>query len=212
MTDKFTSKFKHLGALELPEFKGTRIMMMPVVLGDINSIPDFLADWNKAIANLFEMANCKEGIGYLTIDEKLVKPATTHRREGKHVDGVFQGSYGGWGGGGGWGSVGNGMLTVASHPGCRAWEGEFIGRPGYEGECDHLADQCDEGTLFGANEVYWLDGLCVHESVPMVKPTARQFVRLSMPSDAPWFEGYTVNPLGVKPTGRILPPRPFMAM
>ena len=210
MTDKFVSKFKHLGKIELPEFKGTRIMMMPIILGDIESIPDFLGDWNKAIANLFEMANCKEGIAYLTIDEKRVEPAKTHRREGKHVDGVFQGSYGGWGGGGGWGSVGNGMLTVASHPGCRAWAGEFIGRPGWEGECDHLADQCDEGTLFGANEVYWLDGLCVHESVPMTRAVDRQFVRLSMPSDAPWFDGYTVNPLGVKPTGRILPRRPFM--
>lgn len=210
MTDKFISKFKHLGKIELPEFKGTRIMMMPIILGDIESIPDFLGDWNKAIANLFEMANCKEGIGYLTIDEKRVEPAKTHRREGKHVDGVFQGSYGGWGGGGGWGSVGNGMLTVASHPGCRAWAGEFVGRPGWEGECDHLTDQCDEGTLFGASEVYWVDGLCVHESVPQTRAVDRQFVRLSMPSDAPWFDGYTVNPLGVKPTGRILPRRPFM--
>lgn len=210
MADKFTSKFKHLGKIDLPEFKGTRIMMMPVILGDINSIPDFLKDWNKALENLFAMSNCKEGIGYLTIDEKTVEPTKTHRREGKHVDGVYQGSYGGWGGGGGWGSVGNGMLTVASHAGCRAWAGEFIGRPGWEGECDHLADQCDEGTLFAPNDVYWLDGLCVHESVPMTERVNRQFVRLSMPSDSPWFEGYTVNPLGVKPTGRILARRPFM--
>lgn len=210
MTKKFQSKFKHLGSVKLPEFSGTRIMMMPVILGDINSIPNFLEAWNDALAEMFTMANCKEGIGYLTIDEKTVQPAKTHRREGKHVDGIYQGSYGGWGGGGGWGSVGNGMLTVASHAGCRAWAGEFLGRPGYEGECDHLADQCDDGTLFAPNEVYWLDGLCVHESVPMVKTVDRQFVRLSMPSDSPWFDGYTVNPLGVKPTGRILPRREFM--
>jgi hypothetical protein len=208
--DKFSSKFKHLGVVNLPEFKGTRIMMMPIVLGDINSIPDFLADWNKAIENLFAMANCKDGIGYLTIDEKTVQPEKTHRREGKHVDGVFKGGFGGWGGGGGWGSVGNGMLTVASHAGCRAWSGEFIGRPGYDGECDHLSDQCDEGTLFEANNVYWVDGLCVHESVPQVARVDRQFVRLSMPSTAPWFDGYTVNPLGVLPTGEILPRRQFM--
>jgi len=212
MTATFASNFNHLGQIELPNFSGTRIMMMPLVLGDMSSIPAFLNDWRKTIENLFGMANCKEGVGYLTIDEKTVEPSLTHRRAGKHVDGVYKGTFGPWGGGGGWGSVGNGMLTVASHAGCRAWKGDFIGRPGYEGECDHLADQCDEGTLFEANQVYWVDGLCVHESVPQIARVDRQFVRLSMPSTAPWFEGYTVNPLGVMPTGEILPRREFMDM
>lgn len=66
--------------------------------------------------------------------------------------------------------------------------------------------------MFKPNVVYWVDGLCVHESVPMVRDCDRQFSRLSMPSDAPWFEGYTVNPLGVMPSGEILPARKYMAM
>lgn len=213
MTDSFESKFKKIGKVELPLFSGVRVMMLPVIIGDDTSIPDLLkGQWKATFHDLSEMAPQHKGkVGYLTIDEKIVEPAKTHRRAGAHVDGVFQGSIGGWGGGGGWGSVGNGMLTVASHPGCRAWAQTFVGRPGYEGECDHLMDQAEgEGTLFGANEVYWLDGLCVHESVPMAEPTARQFVRLSLPSCAPWFEGYTENPLGIKPTGPILPRRAFM--
>jgi hypothetical protein len=63
-----------------------------------------------------------------------------------------------------------------------------------------------------ANEVYWCNPTAVHESIPMVADVARQFVRLSMPSMAPWHEGYTRNPLGVEPTGPIHPWRAeFMA-
>jgi hypothetical protein len=54
--------------------------------------------------------------------------------------------------------------------------------------------------------------MCVHESVPVATDTERTFVRLSMPSTAPWFEGYTVNPKGILPTGPILPRRTFMDM
>jgi hypothetical protein len=46
--------------------------------------------------------------------------------------------------------------------------------------------------------------------MPMKTATKRQFVRLSLPSDGPWFEGYTENPLGIKPPVEILPRREFM--
>jgi hypothetical protein len=208
----FNSEFNRVGQVQLPEFSGTRVMMMPVIIGEPESVP--IPAYKKAVAALFDMADrCHAGkVGYLTIDEKIVRAGETHRLQGLHVDGVYKGQWGGWGGGGGgWGSVSTGMLTVASLPGCRAWRGTFNGLPGLEGECEHLRDQLpDEGTLFGAGDVFWVSGLCVHESVPMAQETPRQFVRLSMPSGAPWFEGYTENPLGVKPRGPILPRRPQM--
>jgi hypothetical protein len=186
-------------------------MMMPLVLGDMASVPDFLAHYRDVIKALFDLGGHAGKIGYLTIDEKRVEAGATHRRTGLHVDGIYQGRAGGWGGGGGgsWGSAGNGMLTVSSAAGCRAFSKEFTGWPGMEGECDHLADQCSDeaATVFGPGEVYWVDGLCVHESMAMAENTTRQFVRLSLPSDGPWFEGYTENPLGVKPSAEILPPR-----
>jgi len=208
----FSSTFRKVGSTELPSFSGLRLMMMPVIIGDASSLPELAAPYTSTFSNLSSMSDpCHLGkVGYLTVDEKPVAPNQTHRRSGKHVDGVYQGQAGGWGGGGGWGSAGAGMLTVSSHPGCIAWNQDFEGWPGWEGECDHLAGQCGVGTVFGANEVYWVDGLCVHESIPQSNPVSRQFVRLSMPSSAPWFEGYTVNPLGVLPTGEILPRRLFM--
>jgi len=218
--DKFDSACRKVGTLVLPPFAGTRIMMMPLVLGDIKSVPAWLAAWNTTLGQLFELGAHPGKIGYLTIDEKIVGAGETHRRAGAHVDGAYQGGFGGWGGGGGpglgggWGSVGNGMLTVASHAGCRAWRQTFAGRVGLEGEAEHLMPQAreDAAVTFGAGEVWWVDGACVHASLPMAHPTARQFVRLSLPSEAPWFEGYTVNPLGVKPSGPVLPRRPFMGV
>lgn len=167
------------------------------------------------------MADFAGQVGYLTIDEKMVEPGETHRRRGLHVDGVYANGAGGWSGGsggGGWGGgdapgmKATGMLTVSSVSGCRAWCQDFKGWPGAEGECDHLSDQCQDEScaVLSPSVAYWLDALCVHESLPMKARTPRQFVRLSLPSTAPWFDGYTENPLGVKPTGPILPRREFM--
>jgi hypothetical protein len=218
--ETFESLFERVGEVQLPEFSGVRVMMLPVIVGDVESLPAFVENYKTLFRSLCEaqQALAHHGeVGYLTIDEKIVEPSSTHRRGGLHVDGVYQGSAGPWGGGfgrpgGSWGSVGNGMLTVSNPAGCLAYRKTFVGWPGMEGECDHLADQCteDAATMFEPNVLYWVDGLCVHESVPMTVRTPRQFVRLSLPSDGPWFEGYTENPLGVKPTGEILPPRVFM--
>lgn len=205
---EFVSKFRKLGPVDMPVYSGARIMMMPVILGDLNSIPSSLDNWISALQQLFRFAYHAGEVGYLTIDEKFVKQGETQRRPGMHVDGS-----GGWGGGGGgsWGGgSGNkstGCIVIASPAGCRVWEQKFLGQPGPNGECDHLKDQCGDPISLRAGIAYWLDGLCVHESLPMPVDTKRQFVRLSLPSNAPWYEGYTENPLGVKPTGQILPRR-----
>lgn len=232
----FESLYEKLNTVQFPDFTGTRIMMMPVVLGDPDSIPQ--DNYRSLIAGLFEMWPKHSGeIGYLTIDERVVHAGRSHRVPGKHVDsvcefgvqrhgggggpvqprhgaggGISLNKYsGGWGGGhGSWAGQGTGMLLVSDVVGCRVWGGTFEGKPGPDGECDHLADQCDDGELMQANNVYWCDGYCVHESLPQPADVKRKLVRLSMPSTAPWFEGYTENPFGVKPTGPILPRRPMM--
>jgi hypothetical protein len=213
----FDSLFRQIYEVVLPNFSGTRIMMLPVIIGDPKSLPEFVKNYRETFEQICNAAQKHNGeVGYLTVDEKTVEVGKTHRRSGAHVDGIYQGGSGGWGGGstgGSWGGHGNGMLTVSNPAGCRAWLQWFDGWPGFEGEADHLMNQAKDecATLFKPNMLYWVDGLCVHESVKFDKPVQRQFVRLSLPSDGPWFEGYTVNPLGVMPTGKILPPRKFMA-
>ena len=207
----FTSAFRKVGELKLPPYSGTRVMMLPIVLGHRATLPEFVSHYSWTAQRMFDMTDPAHlgKVGYLTIDERLILAGRTHRRAGMHVDG---GNDRGWGGGGGWASKAHGMLTVSSHVGCRAWAQDFDGEVGEEGSCEHLFDQLQSsGTLLGPGEVYWLDGMCVHESLAQPFDVKRQFVRLSMPSTAPWYEGYTENPLGVEPTGEILPRRKFMS-
>ena len=173
------------------------------MIGTVNTGPE--------MAHLLAQADSK-GVGYLTIDECEVPAGQTQRRPGLHVDGIYRGAAGSWGGGGSWG--GTGFLVANNIPGtCRAWDTDILGKPGPEGECEHLRPKFPgaEAVLMSANKVYDLDPLTVHEALPVHKDCRRQFVRVSRPSDAPWFEGYTPNPLGVKPAGPILPPREFLA-
>ncbi len=207
--ESFNSMYRKVynySPITFPEFTGTRIMMMPVRLGSFYGIP---ANYRSLVYRLYQAMEhrFKDQIGYLTIDEQDLEPNQTLRRGGLHVDGYYHGRSGAWGGGGGWGSVGNGMLTVSNTAHCHAYLGVIQGSPKDEGECDHLT-MPNDGELFAANEIYWVDGACVHESVPVKEQTKRQFVRLSMPNNGPWFEGYTKNPhTDIKPTGPILPRR-----
>ena len=88
----FQSKFIEVGDILLPRFSGTRVMMMPITLGDLNSVPDELAHYLPTLKQMFDAHPKHHGqVGYLTIDEKTVKKGKTHRRAGKHVDGVYSG-------------------------------------------------------------------------------------------------------------------------
>lgn len=300
------SRLAALSRLRFPDYTGTRVMMMPIVLGDLNSIPDTLGPWKRVLEPMMERVKRGGEIGYLTIDEGEVDEGDTQRRDGIHVDGrgplrkvqyprppkpfppkpdqsdepspfplrdrpiargwIMPGMipwveteipkihkhrhtidgvekeretwYAGWAGPRPWAGPHRlpswlpkpddpeekyeyGMLQASrclSHdePGCRAWEGEIDGEPGEEGNCEHLREELDKHTVveLEPERMYWMDGDTVHESLPMPVATKRQFIRLSLPlAEAPWFMGYTENPLGIQPSGPILGPRPdsFMA-
>lgn len=183
-----------------PEFSGLRIMMMPFEFHNPEgSLPE--SPWKKTVCHLTSQSGLG-GVGYLTIDEAEVRAGEYHRRPGLHVDGV-----GGWGGGGGgWGS--NGMFVAASDDSCVAWPGTYKEAPAPDGNCDHLWNSfCIQGKRLSPEMVYYMSPFCVHMVSPMKQTAKRQFMRLSFPNDCPWFEGYTENPLGVKPGGPILPAR-----
>src|SRR5262249_33109124 len=124
-----------------------------------------------------------EGVAYLTIDEALLRGGEHHRRPGLHVDGVGENGddHGGWGGGGG--SAGReGMSTASTHEGMQAFNQIFTGKPGPDGDCEHLREQLGFGRVLEPNHLYWCAPLCVHESLPVMPECARQFIRVSMPS------------------------------
>ena len=204
---KFASEFHDVGECALPKFTGLRVMMMPFHIGHPSSLPCALDGYKPVVERLYDLWPKHGGdVGYLTVDERRVPAGHAHRRPGLHVDGVYGNSVGSWAPSppGPWGSQTGGMLTVASNVGCRAWRGSFNGEIGADGDCGQLSSQLGEATEFKANRVYWVGGFCIHESIPLAVETERQFVRVSMPSEAPWFDGYTRNPLGVESTGPIL--------
>lgn len=201
----FTSTLSGLGPLVLPSWSGVRVMMMPFLLEDVTrTVPQNLfGAWGDVITK----ACCRlsaplRGVAYATIDEALVRAGEHHRRPGLHVDGE-----GAWGGTPTRPWATNGMGLVASHTGCAAYAQSFEGTPGDDGDCEALRPQCKRATPLRGGQLYACGPLTVHESLPMLEDTRRSFLRISMPSAAPWFEGYTESPVGVKPIGPVLPRR-----
>ncbi len=203
------SEVNKMGSVEFPKFKGSRVLMMPVELHDIDaSLPLGLTRWAGFLLDLVEMSPCQNGIGYLTIDEIYTSSGKSQRRPGLHVDGWYNDGGGGWGGGGLWGS--KGLVMVSSHIGCAAWTQEFVGQPEEYGNCEHLRPQCQDAARIELQPsiVYSLGGMTVHECIPSGE-VARQFVRLSMPSqDGGLPSNCTPNPLGIKHPGQITVARP----
>lgn len=212
MIQEFNSKIDVLGLAKLPEFSGIRVLMMPFKIEDIeNTIP--FESWKPIMKKLMKVSPCKNGTGYLTIDELSLKAGDIHRRPGLHVDGwKDEGNSGGWGGGGGWGSSvdGEGMLLITNVLGSVGYPQKFTGTPNQFGDCEHLRAQlsCSTPFNFEPNFIFRLDGLTVHESIPVKQDCNRQFVRVSMPSSANWNSSNTPSPFGILPEGPIVEPRP----
>ena len=191
------SFFKDVGAARFPIATGLRVMMLPFLLQDVNrSLPRHCRQYSRLVESMLEHAHVGAGVGYLTIDEAEVRDGETHRRPGIHVDGC-----GVWGRGGGYAY--DGMLVAASDVGCQAWTGVYDSEPGYDGDCEHLRREIGEPTVMQAGRVYSCGGMTVHEALPMKATTRRQFVRISLPNDRDWHDGYTRNPEGIEPTGRV---------
>lgn len=208
------------GNINFPKFSHTRIMMMPFYLHDLDTIPNTLNHYKNVIKELIKQIPnhvefYEDTPAYLTIDERFVPKNTIQRNPGLHVDGMYQGTTAGpWSGTGtdpgSWGNVGNGMLLASNTSNTvNIYIGDVIGNPINDGDCEHLREQLPYLSKQSPKqgEVYWADGFNMHESLPVKKDTYRQFIRISLPNDGVWFEDYTHNPLGIKPKGKILPPR-----
>ncbi len=214
----FISIASKAGQIEFPEYKGTRIMMMPFYAHDVDgTIPDSIAQYRDPIKKMLAAApaHCElwgDTPCYLTIDERFVQSGAVQRNPGLHIDGMLNGTAcGAWGGSGGsWGSVGNGMLVASSVANTLdVYIGSINGYPIGDGDCEHLRDSLDDCIKFSPlkGEVVWADGFCLHEALPMSEAGERQFIRVSLPNSGAWFEDYTHSPFGVMPAGKILPAR-----
>ena len=176
-----------------PEFQNTHVNMMPIIFGDLDSVPKHL----RRYGSMIEQCDLKPGTTvYLTVDEKFLNEGDFLRRPGIHTDGT---NALGWGGG--WGYQ-EGIYLASNDGRCKVWDsithnvdhlGGLLGNP--EG---------DEVEL-KPNTMYWITDRTPHESLSVEKTGVRQFFRLVSDGIGAWFAQHsTPNPLGVEPMAPIV--------
>lgn len=214
------SKAILLGKINFPRPTGTRIQMMPI---DIHTMDggELLRPWEdtaRRIVKAFPLDKLTEDcgtIGYITIDELRMDAGQRQRRSGLRVDGWAEDGQEvtSHGGGGGGGTILNnkfGMLIANNMDDtCRVYVGNLPDTPKHDGDCEHMRDQLHtmQQIDMKANEIWWVNGLCLHETMPQKTAGVRQFFRMTMPNKGDWYSEYTENPVGVKAPGNILGPR-----
>lgn len=151
------------------------------------TVPKGFEDYLPVVKRIVNATGVKNGIAFLTVDEKIVKAGNSQRRPGPHVDGCFDKGKQRWGHGqGGWNHFCNFLpvermpvIVAASVVGCKVWEGEFYAEPRNDGDLSHL--ELPEGVLVPSNKAIWLSPDCIHESLRFDQDTQRSFLRIAMP-------------------------------
>ena len=157
-------------------------------------------------SRVFELSPVKEGVAYVTVDNATLKVGQVQRSAGPHVDGNYYGTeaQGGWAGDPqpGWlrpapvadcqnayVSTTGGALIYATEYGTRVWKGHYFGRPREtDGDCRHLRKELELMHCFVTvpGVLYWINSMCIHESIPAPFDCTRLFVRITLAPDAPW--------------------------
>lgn len=194
--------------IQFPSYTGVRCLMMPYIQGCIHSVPKKYISYTDIIKSVF----IKRGdIGYLTIDESLVKKGCAHRANrakfsraihteaGRDPNKVYT-----WGSGGGWGKSHcvtldrDVQILIANNIDntCALWDKEHE-NTSIDGDIGHLADDYpyEDAKFMKSGEVHQIGILTPHESLPIRKNSFRQFLRIvssGVHGREPYF---TQNPL-----------------
>ena len=184
----------HPQKITFPRPKNIHINMMPIIMGDHNTIPF------KEYIPIIEKCRFEKGATvYLTIKESFVEKDKNHRRGGVHTDAVRKGSWGGpWGGT-------KGIYMASNDGACEIYDCETD-------DVDSSGALTDENELnkvdkykCKSNHLYWISDRTPHESLKANSDYYRQFFRLVGPDIYGWFsEHSTASPFGVKPLASVI--------
>eukprot|EP00746_Dinoflagellata_sp_MGD_P144033 gnl/MRDRNA2_/MRDRNA2_76800_c0_seq1.p1 gnl/MRDRNA2_/MRDRNA2_76800_c0~~gnl/MRDRNA2_/MRDRNA2_76800_c0_seq1.p1 ORF type:complete len:388 (-),score=67.70 gnl/MRDRNA2_/MRDRNA2_76800_c0_seq1:10-1173(-) len=204
--------------ITFPEPQDININMMPFIMGQKDSLPEAYQQYWPLIEQ------CKipeqENIGYLSIQESLVREGDSQRRCGLHIEspgqvltegGKFTDHRIDWGCGivrGDWSRVHGGIYMASNVPNsCKVWNVQ-ISDPtaiaGNLGDIEHLRDLLGEGMMLEAGVMYWMTDATPHESLPLTCETYRQFFRVVAGGLSAWYPMHsTANPLGINPDPKV---------
>ncbi|KAJ8600525.1 hypothetical protein CTAYLR_009217 [Chrysophaeum taylorii] len=205
-----------------PEPTGIYCNMLPIVIGDIDSIPENMRHYACILAACPVSRSEWDEIGYLTIDERDVEEGTTQRRPGLHAEATpnllpanFEPADDTWPTLA-WGAgyyvedcerLGHfeGGLFFASNVArsTRVWNCRANGKAprGPLGGIDHLRPALGPGVDLDEGDLVWITDQTPHEARPVDVPGGkRQFFRLVTSKIDAWYADHsTPNPLGIVP-------------
>jgi len=202
--------YKKLSKVQFPTPNNLMVNMMPIIMGDPESIPKELLGYLPLIDEVkFDIGSTV----YLTVNESIVQSGS-QRRGGVHTEGFkderFQCFGGGnnFGGGirmawGGWGGVAlNKGVAMASTDGrTRIWD-SMTDNVNHHGALQHEA--LGKSEVMDPSTLYWMTDMTPHEALESVPGTPRQFFRLVADEvDVWWSQHNTANPLGVLPGAHV---------
>lgn len=198
--------------INFPKFSGIRCLMMPYIQGNPESVPEeFRSGYEEILESVFLKKN---DIGFLTIDESLVKAGNPHRGDrakfgralhteaGRHPDKVYA-----WGGGGAWGSSHRVTLDrevkilLANNidDTCALWDTEHE-NTSIDGDIGNYSGDYPykNAILMKAGELHEIGILTPHESLPVknnINGVNRQFLRIISSGVYGREPHFTENPL-----------------
>lgn len=203
-----SSVSKPVSHISFPTFTGIRCLMMPYIQGDPESVPE---QYRTGYESILEQTVLERGsVGYLTIDESRVAAGSPHRGararfpRALHTEvGRRPGMVYAWGGGG-WGHIHDVfledrvqiLLANTVDESCAVWDAR-VENTSDDGDIGYLAHKFPytKATLMKAGDVHQIGILTPHESLPVVRDTDRQFLRIvgrGVHGREPYF---TENPL-----------------
>jgi len=80
-----------------------------------------------------------------------------------------------------------GILCAATEEGCQAWQGEFKGDVGAEGDFSSMEEQLteDKKTVLAADNLYFMTSNTPHETLPILKGHRRTLIRVTLHEEYP---------------------------
>lgn len=200
----FTSAVKELNPVSFPDFTGERIYMQKFYKEE--GLPKHLSRWQQTVDQMLLQVDTDEPI-FLMVDQGIVKPNTSHRRPGPHIDGYWiedlQAHGGSSGGhrfhnetetliakngrldsGPSWQTIDlsepESIILASDLSGCKAYVGDWSGPIGEGGDCSDISFSDLSEFTMQANSAYMGNVSFIHESIPLPFETKRTLVRLNL--------------------------------
>jgi hypothetical protein len=112
---------KNIDTIKFPEAQDLNVNMMPIILGDDDSIPGPLKAYKEIIHRCIPKERKKLSVAYLSIQESFLEKGKTQRRAGIHTESTKSLNWGGGGWGGGKDPIHEGIYMASSDGLCRFW-------------------------------------------------------------------------------------------